>query len=99
MKTTCINIIIIICLLIISCGQEKERSINTNLQDGNEFKNDSKISIDSYNNVTVENLIVLCKVWGFLKYYHPDIANGKIDWDNELFRFLPEYLKVKETGQ
>lgn len=64
MKTTCINIISIICLLIISCGQEKERSINTNLQDVNEFKNDSKISIDSYNNVTVENLIVLCKVWG-----------------------------------
>lgn len=92
MKTTCINIIIIICLLIISCGQEKERSINTNLQDGNEFKNDSKISIDSYNNVTVENLIVLCKVWGFLKYYHPDIANGKIDWDNELFRIMPRII-------
>ena len=92
MKTTCINIILIICLLIISCGQEKERSINTNLQDGNEFKNDSKIAIDSYNNVTVENLIVLCKVWGFLKYYHPDIANGKIDWDNELFRIMPRII-------
>lgn len=92
MKTTCINIISIICLLIISCGQEKERSINTNLQDVNEFKNDSKISIDSYNNVTVENLIVLCKVWGFLKYYHPDIANGKIDWDNELFRIMPRII-------
>ena len=92
MKTTCIHIIIIICLLIISCGQEKERSINTNLQDGNEFKNDSKISIDSYNNVTVENLIVLCKVWGFLKYYHPDMANGKINWDNELFRIMPHII-------
>ena len=92
MKTTCINIILIICLLIISCGQEKERSINTNLQDGNEFKNDSKISIDSYNNVTVENLIVLCKVWGFLKYYHPDMANGKINWDNELFRIMPHII-------
>lgn len=92
MKTTCINIISIICLLIISCGQEKERSINTNLQDVNEFKNDSKISIDSYNNVTVENLIVFCKVWGFLKYYHPDIANGKIDWDNELFRIMPRII-------
>jgi hypothetical protein len=29
------------------------------------------------------------KVWGFLKYYHPDAAKGKPDWDGELIRMLP----------
>lgn len=47
----------------------------------------------------INNLELLGKIWGFLKYHHPEVANGKYDWDNELFRFLPEYLKVKETGQ
>lgn len=28
----------------------------------------------------------LCKVWGFLKYYHPRVANGKYDWDKELMK-------------
>ena len=25
-----------------------------------------------------------CKVWGHVKYYHTEIANGNIDWDNVL---------------
>lgn len=25
-----------------------------------------------------------CKVWGFLKYFHSEIANGNIDWDDAL---------------
>ena len=30
------------------------------------------------------------KIWGFLKYYHPNVADGKFDWDKELFRILPK---------
>lgn len=40
------------------------------------------------------NIATLCKVWGFLKYYHPNIAGGKYNWDNELINFLPNYLKA-----
>lgn len=29
------------------------------------------------------NIATLCKVWGFLKYYHPEVAKGKLDWDKE----------------
>jgi len=47
----------------------------------------------------INNLELLGKIWGFLKYHHPEIASGKYDWDDELFQFLPEYLKVKEIGQ
>jgi carboxyl-terminal processing protease len=29
-------------------------------------------------------LYYTCKVWGHVKYYHTEIANGNIDWDNVL---------------
>jgi hypothetical protein len=28
----------------------------------------------------IDNLFLLGKIWGFLKYYHPAVASGKIDW-------------------
>lgn len=37
----------------------------------------------------IENLALLGKVWGFLKYFHPNVRNGAIDWDAELFRMIP----------
>jgi hypothetical protein len=37
----------------------------------------------------IDNLTVLGKVWGFLKYYHPSVAAGNYNWDFELFRILP----------
>jgi hypothetical protein len=37
-------------------------------------------------------------VWGFLKYYHPEVAKGNYNWDYELFRFLPDYLKAKNKN-
>lgn len=30
-----------------------------------------------------DNIATFCKLWGFLKYYHPTVAKGKIDWDRE----------------
>ena len=27
---------------------------------------------------------VTCRVWGLLKYYHPNVAAGKVDWDKVL---------------
>ena len=39
---------------------------------------------------TVENLEVLARVWGFVKYHHPVFWDDEIDVDEELFRLLPE---------
>jgi hypothetical protein len=36
----------------------------------------------------IEKLFLLAKVWGFLKYYHPDISKNSQNWDNELFENL-----------
>lgn len=45
------------------------------------FKNLSKTNID--------NLYKLGKKWSYLKYNSSLIAEGEIDWDEELFKFLP----------
>lgn len=29
-----------------------------------------------------QKIAAFCKVWGFLKYYHPEAAKGKQDWDS-----------------
>lgn len=46
-----------------------------------------------------EKLYKLCKVWGFVKYYHPKVALGQLDWDEELFKILPEVLHSKDNNQ
>ncbi|QSB27107.1 S41 family peptidase [Flavobacterium sp. CLA17] len=45
-----------------------------------------------------EKLTATCKVWGFLKYYHPKVAKGDFNWDNQLLEVLPkiEQAKTKE---
>ncbi|MEL7163612.1 MAG: peptidase S41, partial [Bacteroidota bacterium] len=44
------------------------------------------------------DLALLGKVWGVLKYYHPDVASGKYNWDYELFRALPGFLAAKDKS-
>jgi C-terminal processing protease CtpA/Prc len=34
-------------------------------------------------------LAALAKVWGLLKYYHPEVAKGEIDWDAALISAIP----------
>lgn len=47
----------------------------------------------------VDNLDLLGRVWGFLKYHHPNISKGEYNWDAELFKMLPGYLQVKDNKQ
>ncbi|OOG73286.1 S41 family peptidase [Flavobacterium sp. A45] len=35
-----------------------------------------------------QKLAATCKVWGYLKYYHPKVADGSKNWDNQLFDVL-----------
>ena len=39
-----------------------------------------------------------CKIWGFLKYYHPNVGDGSENWDEQLFAILPqvEQAQTKE---
>jgi hypothetical protein len=46
-----------------------------------------------------EHLYVLGKVWGFLKYYHPNVATGQFDWDEELLKIIPDILESKNPQE
>ena len=35
-----------------------------------------------------EKLCSTAKLWGFLKYYHPQVAKGRFDWDQQLLDLL-----------
>ncbi|WP_293944760.1 MULTISPECIES: S41 family peptidase [unclassified Sphingobacterium] len=47
----------------------------------------------------LENLEILGKVWGFLKYFHPQVVVGKYNWDFELFRVLPAIANAKNREE
>jgi C-terminal processing protease CtpA/Prc len=46
-----------------------------------------------------EKLVATCKVWGFLKYYHPKVANGELNWDQQLLDILPKIDKAQTKAE
>lgn len=42
-----------------------------------------------------QKLAATCKVWGFLKYYHPNVVDGSKNWDEQLFQILPKVEEAK----
>lgn len=39
-----------------------------------------------------EKIASIGKIYGFLKYYHPEVGKGKFDWDKEFIKYLPKVL-------
>ena len=69
-------------------GDARKLSANAGRKKDTEFINDSKIRITGMNRVQQHNLYVLAKVWGYVKYRHPKITDGTLNWDAELFRIM-----------
>ena len=44
-------------------------------------------------------LASLCKVWGFLKYYHPAVGKGKLDWDKALVEHMQPVLAANNSSE
>ena len=61
-----------------------------------EFAEESGIQIRRVNERTLDNLELLGKVWGFLKYFHPRVTEGNYNWDFELFRVLPQIAEASD---
>ncbi|MCL2074564.1 MAG: S41 family peptidase [Marinilabiliaceae bacterium] len=64
-----------------------------------EFDNYSAIEFTAVNEKMINDLDLLGKIWGFLKYHHHKIGKGNYNWDYELFRILPHYLKVENNTE
>ncbi len=62
-----------------------------------EFDEGSKVTNIPTDETTLKNLEFLGRVWGFLKYHHPALAQGKHNWDYELFRVMPKIIEAKNT--
>ncbi|MBO2010623.1 S41 family peptidase [Hymenobacter negativus] len=61
------------------------------------FRHGSGITLDNLSKQQIDNLAVLGRVWGFVKYYHPAVARGDYNWDAEMLRVLPKVLTAKNT--
>ncbi|MFC7772383.1 S41 family peptidase [Flavobacterium sp. GCM10027622] len=46
-----------------------------------------------------QKLTTTCKVWGFLKYYHPKVANGDFNWNTQLLENLPKIEQAKNKKE
>jgi hypothetical protein len=44
------------------------------------------------------SLGLLGRVWGFVKYHHPAVTGGDVDWDTRLFDIVPELLGAEPQG-
>ena len=64
-----------------------------------DYKLSSGFTVDSINGVLIDNLEVLCRVWGFVKYHHPVFADSIIDIDSSLFDLLPKIAKAKPKAR
>ncbi|MEM9671496.1 MAG: S41 family peptidase [Bacteroidota bacterium] len=64
-----------------------------------EFDKGSNIKLENLNDTQVQNLYTLGKVWGLVKYHHPEIAQGNVNWDYELIRILPEVIKASNQEE
>ncbi|WP_162818022.1 S41 family peptidase [Niabella yanshanensis] len=45
----------------------------------------------------INHLYHLGLIWGYLKYHHPAIIQGKYNWDYELIRILPKFLNAAKN--
>lgn len=63
-----------------------------------QFDAGSGIELAAVTDVQSENLYRLCKIWGFVKYRHPSVTSGDINWDAELFRVMPKVLNAGDSN-
>ena len=69
----------------------------TVLDTDKEFDTGSSVTLSALTETQAENVAVLGRVWGFLKYHHPRVAAGELHWDYELFRVLPAVLEAPDA--
>ena len=45
---------------------------------------------------SVEKLASAAQIWGFLKYYHPEVGKGTFNWDQQLLDILPNVERASD---
>lgn len=78
-------------IIFAGCSNSQE-SIQLERDKDREFDTGSGVKFSSLSEQKTEDLAKLGKVWGVMKYYHPKVVAGEINWDYELFRIMPSIL-------
>jgi C-terminal processing protease CtpA/Prc len=45
------------------------------------------------------NIALYTKVWGFVKYHHPSVAGGTINWDSVFVAHIDKVIATKNSGE
>jgi len=77
--------------------EKAKASFKANLD--KEFDTGSGVKFPELTGELIANLELLGRIWGFLKYHHPEVGKGNYNWDYELFRILPEYLEAPDASK
>ncbi len=64
-----------------------------------DYSEGSGFTATDTDSVSVENLVVLAKVWGFAKYHHPAFADNHLNADYELFELLPSVANAEKADR
>lgn len=43
----------------------------------------------------VERMAGFCKIWGLMKYYHPEVKSLNLNWDSIACKYIPEILNSR----
>lgn len=81
-------------VLVVMRGDPNEDRLPRELD--TEFARGSGIVLEDATALQKESLYKLAKVWGYVKYRHPSIIAGQINWDAELFRVMPQVLQAAD---
>ena len=88
-----VPLVIAFCLLAWFASAQETPKYKADLD--HQFDNGSAITSISLDARSIDDLALLGKVWGFVKYYHPAVQNGEYNWDYELYRVLPKIMQCK----
>lgn len=97
-KRTLLILATVLLLAVLSIPLFMDKDTPEKLKD-TEFQSGSGIVFTQATDLQLENLHTLAKVWGFVKYRHPAVTGGTLNWDAELFRVLPTVLEAGSTAQ
>ena len=87
-------ITLLVAVLALGCTEPGQRPPDS--VEDHEFDAGSPIAAQALTSTQVENLALLGRVWGFVKYHHPRVVDGSRNWDYELFRAVPEVLAAAD---
>lgn len=55
--------------------------------------------VQSKDTLKIESKVIFCKFWGFLKYYHPKVAQGNYNWEQEFLNKIDTFDRIQEKRE